>query len=301
MATRSGAGSSETRGTLAVFGAAVGYSSLPILAKLALAEGVRVLPMVAWRFVVAAAALWLLIALTRRHVPPWEKWPALAGLGVLYAANATAYLAALQWVSASLATLVFFTYPAVVIALAAVFFGEPLGRPRVLATVLALSGCALIIGFDAQRVEPLGLLLILIAVAFVAIYILWGKTLLRDTPARGAAAVSLLATAAATALAAALLGGLALGGGSRGAVLVALMGLIATALPITLILAGVKEIGPGRAAVFSTVEPLLTVLLASLLLGEQIEPLQYFGGVVLLSGVLWLRLQRPRLPPATVE
>ena len=97
----------EARGTVAVFGSAVGYSALPILAKLALSEGVRVLPMVAWRFLVATAALWLLIALTRRHIPPWKRWPSLLALGVLYAVNATAYLAALQWVPASLASLVF--------------------------------------------------------------------------------------------------------------------------------------------------------------------------------------------------
>ena len=132
----------EARGTVAVFGSAVGYSTLPILAKLSLAEGVRVLPMVAWRFLVATAALWLLLALTRRHVPPRTRWPSLLALGVLYAVNATAYLAALQWVSASLASLVFFSYPAVVIVLAAVFLGEQLSRPRVLATLIAISGCA---------------------------------------------------------------------------------------------------------------------------------------------------------------
>lgn len=291
----------EARGTAAVFGSAVGYSTLPILAKLALAEGVRVLPMVAWRFLVATAALWLLIALTRRHVPPRRRWPSLLALGVIYAVNATAYLAALQWVSASLASLVFFIYPAVVIVLAAVFLGEQLSRPRVLATLIAISGCALIVGFDGRRADPLGLLLILIAVAFVAIYILWGKTLIQDAPAHGAAAVSLLATGAVAALAAVLFGGLALGGGPRGAFLVALMGVISTAVPVTLLLVGIRDIGPGQAAVYATVEPLLTVLLASLLLGERISILQYAGGLVLLSGVLWLRMQRPRLPPAAAE
>lgn len=290
----------EARGTLAVFGAAIGYSSLPILAKLALAEGVRVLPMVAWRFLVAAAALCLLIALTGRQLPPRARWPSLLALGVLYAINATAYLAALQWVSASLASLVFFTHPAVVIVLAAIFLGERLSRQRVLATVLAISGCGLIVGFDGQRAEPLGLLLILIAVAFVAIYILWGKTLLGNVPAHGAAAVSLLATGAVASLAAAVLGGLALGGGARGAMLVGLMGVIATAVPVTLLLVGIRDIGAGQAAVFATVEPLLTLLLAALVLGERISLLQYAGGAVLLSAVLWLRLQRPQLPPAPV-
>jgi drug/metabolite transporter (DMT)-like permease len=79
------------------------------------------------------------------------------------------------------------------------------------------------------------------------------------------------------------------------------MGVISTAVPVTLLLVGIRDIGPGQAAVYATVEPLLTVLLASLLLGERISILQYAGGVVLLSGVLWLRLQRPRPPSGAVE
>lgn len=288
----------EIRGTLAIFGSALGYSSLPILAKLALAEGVRVLPMVAWRFVAASAVLWIVIAVTHRRVPTRPQWSRLLMLGLLYAVNATAYLAALQWVTASLATLLFFTYPAVVIVLAAAFFGEPLTRPRVLATFLAIAGCSLILGFDVQRARPIGLLLIGLAVVFVAAYILWGKSLLREIPALGAAAVSLLATAAATAMAAVAFGGLGLGGGARGALWVVLMGVVSTAAPVSLLLAGIRNIGPGQAAVLATVEPLLTVIWASLLLGERIAPLQYTGGAVLLLGVLWLRMQRPRLPPA---
>lgn len=293
--------SRELRGILAIFGSAIGYSHLPTLGKLALAEGVRVLPMVAWRFILASAVLWLFIGVTRRAAPPRDRWPALLALGALYGVNATAYLASLQWISASLASLVFFTYPAVVIVLAAVFLGEPLTRPRVTATLLAIAGCALIVGVEGQRGEPIGVLLILMSVVFVAVYILLGQAALRDLPAHGAAAVSLLATAALTTLVALLTGGLALGGGAHGAQLVALMALISTAIPVTLLLAGIRDLGPGQAAIYATVEPLLAVSIAALVLGERIAPLQYVGGGVLLSGILWLRLQRPRPPRRLLE
>lgn len=253
--------------------------------------------MVAWRFVSASIAIWLLLWARRRPVPSRAIWPALCGLGLVYAGNATAYLAALQWLSASLASLLIFTYPVVVIVLAAVFLGERLTRPRMLATVMAVAGCALIVGFRGHEAAPAGLLLIAVAVALVAAYILLGQPVMRHAPAHGAAAVSLLTTAIAMVITASVWGGLALGGGSRGAMLVALMGLLSTALPVTLLLVGIRDIGPGQASVYATVEPLLTVLLAAALLGERIAPLQYLGGVALLSGILWLRLQRPRLVP----
>lgn len=291
----------EVRGTLAVFGAALGYCFLPILAKLALAEGVRLIPMVTWRFVIASATIWLLMAVTRRAAPRRQAWPGLVGLGLLYAVNATAYLSALQWLSASFASLVFFTYPIVVIGLAALFLGERLTRQRMLATLLAVGGCALIVGFRGHEAAPAGLLLIVIAVAFVSLYILFGQQVMREAPAHGAAAVSLLATAVVMLFAAWVTGGLELGGGGRGALLVAAMGVLSTAFPVTLLLIGIRDIGPGQASVYATVEPFLTVLLAAVLLGERIAPLQYAGGFVLLSGVLWLRLQRPPHPPAVAE
>jgi drug/metabolite transporter (DMT)-like permease len=88
-------------------------------------------------------------------------------------------------------------------------------------------------------------------------------------------------------------GDLALGGGTRGLLLVITLSMISTALPITLFLVGIRHIGAGRAAVLSTVEPLVTVILAALLLDERIGLVQYVGGALILTGILWLRSERP--------
>ena len=47
------------------------------------------------------------------------------------------------------------------------------------------------------------------------------------------------------------------------AAVVALIALVSTALPMTLFVVGLQRIGAGRAAVYSTVEPVVTVVLAS--------------------------------------
>lgn len=286
----------EQKGTLAVLVSAVGYGFLAVLAKLALEAGAGVVPLATWRFVLAAGLVWAMLAASRRPVPRRDAWPALTGLGALYAVNALAFLSALQWIPASTATLVFYAYPVVVVLLAGVLLGERFGARKASGTALAVAGCALTAGLAAGG-DRRGIALVLLAMASLSVYIVSGRRLLPQHPARGSAAIVVSATALVFLVLAGASGQLALGGGRRALGLVALLALVSTALPITLFVAGLQRIGAGRAAIYSTVEPVVTVIAAWLLLGERIGTLQYAGGALILAGVLWLRLERP-LPPS---
>jgi drug/metabolite transporter (DMT)-like permease len=53
---------------------------------------------------------------------------------------------------------------------------------------------------------------------------------------------------------------------------------------------GLRLIGATSASILSTLEPLLTVFLSALLLGERVTSIQAVGGLVLLVGVLVLQM-----------
>lgn len=287
----------EREGALAVVSAAVGYGFLAVLIKLALEEGARVVPLATWRFAIAGLLVWILLAARRRPAPPRAAWPKLAGLGAIYAINALAFIAALQWVPAATATLVFYSYPVVVVLLAGVFLGERLTGHKLAGMGLAAVGCALTAGAGARGGHPVGIGLVLLAMASLSVYIVTSRRVLASLPAQGSAAVMISATAIVFAVLTLATGTFELGGGTRAAWLVALLALVSTALPITLFVIGLKRIGAGRAAIYSTIEPVVTVAAAAALLGERIAPVQYVGGGLILAGVLWLRLERP-LPPS---
>lgn len=289
----------ERKGTIAILIAAVGYGFLGVLVKLALEAGVHVFPLAAWRFVIGAALVWLLLAARRRPLPPLRRWPGLAGLGVLYSIDSLAFIVALQWIPAATAVLVFYVYPAVVVLLAAMFLGERLTARKLAATGAALAGCALTVGAGLEGGRPLGFALVLFAMLALSTYIVLSRPLMRSLPAHGSAAVTLGSTAMILIVVALAFGDLALGGGSRGLLLVITLSVVSTALPITLFLVGIRHVGAGRAAVYSTIEPVITVLLAALLLDERIGALQYAGGALILTGILALRSERP-LPPSEI-
>jgi drug/metabolite transporter (DMT)-like permease len=64
--------------------------------------------------------------------------------------------------------------------------------------------------------------------------------------------------------------------------------LVATVIPVTTFLAGLDRIGATNAAMVSTLEPVVTVLLAAWLLDEVLPPGAILGGALILVAVLLL-------------
>lgn len=63
------------------------------------------------------------------------------------------------------------------------------------------------------------------------------------------------------------------------------MALIGTVVAVTTFFAALALLGPSDTAVISTVEPVVSVAVAGLVLGERLSPLQAAGGAVVLLAV----------------
>jgi len=64
--------------------------------------------------------------------------------------------------------------------------------------------------------------------------------------------------------------------------------LIATVIPVATFLAGLERIGPTNAAMLSTLEPVVTVLLAGWIFSERLETITILGGSLILVAVILL-------------
>ena len=65
---------------------------------------------------------------------------------------------------------------------------------------------------------------------------------------------------------------------------------ISTFVAIQTFSAGSRRIGAAQASLISTVEPVWTITLAAILLGERLGPIQLVGGVLVISGVIVAQL-----------
>jgi drug/metabolite transporter (DMT)-like permease len=276
----------EARGLALVVASTLAYGVLPILGKLAYAEGARPLPLLAWRYAIAAA----LIALVERGPRlPLRTRLRLWAVGSVFVFNSIAYFRALEIVPASVVSLVLDTYPVMVALLAALAGLEPLTPRGLLAAAVAFTGCALTAGgaSSGASVAGAGVAWALLAAFVYACYIVLSSRFGKDAPAR-ALALHLAQVSALVCAALALAGpGLALPRAPRAWAVVAAIGVVPTVVAMTTFLAGMAIVGPTRASVLSSLEVVVTLVLALTLLGERLTPWQWAGALLILGAVAW--------------
>jgi drug/metabolite transporter (DMT)-like permease len=77
--------------------------------------------------------------------------------------------------------------------------------------------------------------------------------------------------------------------------------IVPTFVAVVLYLQGIRGLGPSQAAVVSTLEPLFTIALAWVVLGQALSWLQVAGAALVLGGVVASELAaRKTLPQASV-
>lgn len=208
-----------------------------------------------------------------------------------YAVEAALFFLALERIDASLTELLLYAYPAIVTAGALVLGRERPSARLVTALPLASLGLVLVFaGSPATGVDPAGLVLGLGAAAVYAGYVLAGERVVAEVhPVLLAALVSTGAAAAFTG--AGLLTGGALplppSGAAWGAV--GLIALVATVIPMTALFAGIERVGAPTASIVSTLEPVITVALAAVALGEQLTVVEATGAAFVLAAVRLLQ------------
>jgi drug/metabolite transporter (DMT)-like permease len=279
----------ETRGLALVALSTTAYGILPILGKVAYAAGVAALPLLAWRYVIAAV---LIAILERGPRPPLRERVRLWAIGSVFVVNSIAYFRALEEIPASVTALVLYTYPVIVAILAALVGVEPLTWRALLATLGAFAGCALTAG-GAPAGTPLrlsGVAWALVAALVYASYIVLSSRFGAGVPAR-VLALHLAQAAAVICVAFALADrGLALPLDPRGLLAVAGIGVVSTVVAMTTFLAGMALIGPTRASVLSSLEVIVTLGLAFVFLGERLGPWQWAGAALILGAVAFQSL-----------
>lgn len=85
---------------------------------------------------------------------------------------------------------------------------------------------------------------------------------------------------------------LSLPAGAEAWILIAALGLFSTVVPFTALYSGLSMISASEAAILSTAEPLITMILAFIFLRERLTLLQGIGSILVIGGVLLLSLPK---------
>jgi drug/metabolite transporter (DMT)-like permease len=274
-------------GLIFIIISAASFGVMPIFAQLAYLAGAEPITVLFLRFSIAAVVMNLIMVIRRTAYPRGLILLELILLGAIgYVSESLTYFLALKLASAGLVALLLYIYPALVTALSAVFLKEHLTRTKIIALFLALSGTALTLRISSGG-SMLGILLGIAAGVDYAIYILLGSRIVRRSSPFSSTTVIITSTAGVYAAIVAMRG-VTYPTVSTGWIAIIAIALISTVLAFVTFFAGLKRIGPTSASTLSTFEPIVAVVLAAIVLGETISPIQIVGGVLILAAVVLL-------------
>jgi len=284
-------------GVILIVISAASFGTLAIFGRYAYAAGLDIFTLLFLRFTFSALLMAVLLIFRRESLPRGGTLGRLVGMGALgYVGQSFSYLTAIKYASAGLVALLLYLYPTFVAVLSTIFLKEKINRVKIIALGLATLGAALTA--NPQGGQWTGILLALSAAAIYSVYIIVGTGVMQQVSAVQSSTV--IFTAAGI-----VYGALTAINGphwpvtSAGWLALAAVTLIATVIPVATFLAGLKRIGPTDASMLSTLEPVVTVLLAALLFGEALPPVTLLGGGLILAAVLLLtrgELRQSRTP-----
>jgi drug/metabolite transporter (DMT)-like permease len=278
-----------------IVASALAFGAMAVLARVAYADGADTPTLLALRFSIAAICLAAIARARGVAVPRGRDLAAVVALGgVGYGSQAATFFTALTLAPAGLVALLLYLHPALVAVLAVLLLKERMNTAKLAALVMALAGMTQTVApaltgeaADAFPRLPLGIALGLAAAAIYSVYIIVG-TRLTTRVAPLALSTVVVASAAVVFTTAAAIKGPQFPQSLAGWSAVAGIALISTVAAITLFFAGLARIGPTRASTLSTIEPVFTIVLAWLLLGERVGAIQAVGGGLILAAVVLL-------------
>ncbi len=284
------------RATLLIVLSACCFGSISPLTVIATDRGMALESVQAWRYITSGVLLvafgWWRGRPPQVGVAPWFTPRVLLVAGGGQATVATLALVALQWIPAATASFLFYTFPAWVAVITAIRGIERLDRTRVTALALALGGIGFMVGApSAASLNPLGVAAVLTAALVYALYIPVLGTLQRRREAIDVSRAIAVGGAVLFVAWAAVAGTLFRIPDTAAFGASALQGLL-SAVSFLAFLAGLRLLGPVRAAITSTVEPFWTTLLGVLLLRQSVGIGTLVGGLAIMGAVLLLQ-RRP--------
>jgi len=289
---------------------AIGFSTLGIFATNLYGYGFSVPQTLAWRFTVASAFLWCFLGVRKAmgsKTSAEKAFHEVSGGGSAekksrdfrnllllalfgFTPQAGLYFLTVKLLAPGITSLLLYLYPAFVLLLSAFSLRRKPTAGQLIALTISFLGCVVTF-FEPGEYPMAGLLLGVVVAISYGVYLVSGEKILAGFDPFFSTAV-IMTTAGIFYWALLFVAGLPVKvpGNAMEWVFIACIALVATVLPITSLFSSMKRIGATNASLISTVEPVMTVLLSALILGEQLTANRIWGGLFIIGGVVTLRL-----------
>lgn len=290
-------------GTLCIIGTTICYGFVPSLSFLAFDQGVHTETLLFNKFFYAALLMWTYILIKKLPYKMEKKAARMMLLICLsYIGLATTLYFSFNYISGSLATIVSFTFPAMIVAIEMITKIEPVRAGKIVAVILSMIGMAFIVWTPDMGGNLIGIAFAFGTALCYVVYVmgLSSKTM-KSQNSLSIAGYVLLSSAVFNFFRCFLSGKPLFAVAPSQLVYVLLLAVVCAFLAIMFYCIGLKYISAGNAAIINTFEPVVACILGYVLIGDILTPPMIFGSVLIVAAVLLTNLpqRNPRLKAKT--
>ncbi len=264
----------------------IAFGLLPWFSRIALNHGVEPIGLLTVRFLGAMSCLVLFHLFIRRNIP----WPSrkmfvkLLIFGAIgYAPQSLLFATGVERIDISLATIIFYTYPVMVVLLSWLILKHVPSRAVVVSLMTAVVGAAMTAG-QIQAGSWTGVTLMFIAALWYAISIIVVSHVFPDVDAFMSVTVIMIGAAFANVVFW-LFTRAELPSDVQGWSAAFAAAIISTVIALSFLFIGIQRIGPGQASVLSTIEPVVSITVGVIALNESITAVRVLGAILVVIGV----------------
>jgi len=276
-------------GVFMVLLSAFGFALMPTFAKFAYKNDVTVMTLLIIRFSLAATVLFTYLILTKHNLRLDKR--TLLGLfflgAICYTSQASCYFSAVNYIPASLVVLIAYTHPTIIAVISCILDHEPITKNIAFSLIISFVGLTLMLGTTIGKINGLGVILSTGASLFYSMYVVLSNKMLKKVPPLIASSfISLFS----------ILGILFFSLFSNNTITFEfqstawpwILGLVtfSTVIAMLTFFLGLKVLGPTKATILSTAEPVFGVTIAIILFNERLTALQFLGAAGVITGAV---------------
>lgn len=273
-------------GVVYVLISGIAFGLLPWFSRIAFDHGVEPIGLLTVRFLGAMTCLLLFHLFIRRNVtwPSPKVFGKLVLLGAIaYAPQSVLFATGVKRIDISLATIIFYTYPVMVVLLSWLVLKHVPSKAVVVSLMTAVVGTAMTAG-QIKAGSWTGVTLMFIAALWYAVSIIIVSRVLKDVDAFMSVTGIMVGASLATVVMW-LITRADLPSDVQGWSAAFAAAIISTIIALSFLIIGIQRIGPGQASVLSTIEPVVSITVGVIALNESLTAVRVLGAILVVIGV----------------
>ncbi len=281
----------KTKGILYIILSASAFGIMPILAKLSYRGGANTYTTLFLRFFFAAIMLLYYLKSKGISMKLTKKQLILVLIiGIFgFTFTTSSLFMSYNYISIGMASMIFYTYPSIVTLLSYLIYKEKIYLRKIISLIISLIGIYILIDRASVTFNLKGIILAGIAALLYSLYVLGASH--KEFKDINSYVLTFYITCASTVvmfIAAKTTGNFNIHISFYALVAILLLASISTVVALMAFLEGVRIIGPSKASIFSTIEPIVGLILGTVILGEPISSRIIIGSIMIVMSVVIL-------------